>query len=321
MEALRGQGLECGIVLKPENIYYLTGYYPTAKAALMLMEDPQLIVTKMDASLAETTEVEYLAVEKVYEALPLKGERIGVEKEHLSLEFYEKYLRGKELHDMGFIEKMRRVKDDDEIRLIKKAVRITRKAILEAMDDLAGKKEREIAAQTEYMIRRRAALAFDAIVASGGNSSVPHHTPGDRVVQEGDVVILDAGARVEHYNADMTRTRVPDDGPVYEAAIDAQRAAVKECRAGNELKNADRAARDVLREYGYEELFIHSTGHGVGLEVHEYPRLTKDAAGKFQEGMVVTVEPGIYGKYGVRIEDLVLVKKRPVILSRRWRQK
>lgn len=321
MGALSRLGLECGIVLKPENIFYLTGYYPTARAALVLRDDPLLIVSKMDARLAEDARVEYLAVEKVYEKIPLKGDKIGVEKEHLSLEFYEKYLRGKELHNMGFIERMRRTKDEGEVRLIRRAARITEDAILETMDEMAGRKEREIAALAEYRIRRRAELAFDAIVAAGENSAVPHHAPGDRVVREGEVVILDAGARVERYNADLTRTLVPDGDPMFEAALEAQRAAVRECRAGNELRNADRAAREVLREYGYEELFVHSTGHGVGLEVHEYPRLTKDAKGKFQEGMVVTVEPGIYGDYGIRIEDLVLVKKRPVFLSRGWRQK
>ena len=317
VEVLDSLDLRCGIVFKPEHIYYLTGYYPTTRAALVLNEHPLLLVSKMDARLAEKTGMEYRAVDKVYEELPLDSKIIGVEKKYVSLEFYEKYLKGKKVHDLRFIEEMRRNKDREEIRLIRKAAEITEDVLREVPGNMAGKKEREVAAEAEYMIRKRAELAFNAIVAAGENSAVPHHTPGNRRIKKEDPVIIDLGARVEHYNADLTRTHVSGDGDeLYEATREAQRAAIKECFAGNKIRNADQAARNVLREYGYEDLFIHSTGHGVGLEVHEYPRLTKDSEGEFEEGMVVTVEPGVYREYGIRIEDLVLVKKRPVLLSR-----
>lgn len=315
--ALGGLDIECGIVFKPEHIYYLTGYYPTAKAALVLRDNPLLLVSKMDARLAEAAGIEYRAIDRLHGALPLQAEKIGVEKKYVSLEFYEKYLKGKKVLDLGFIEKMRRVKDKDEIRRIRKASRITRDVIKKISEDMVGKKERELAAEAEYMIRLQGELAFNAIVASGENSAVPHHTPGSRRIRSEDAVIIDIGARVEYYNADLTRTFVSQDtDELYEATREAQRAAIRECFAGNEIRKADRAARSVLREYGYEEFFLHSTGHGVGLEVHEYPQLSKDAKGEFEKDMVITVEPGVYREYGIRVEDLVLVKKRPVLLSR-----
>jgi Xaa-Pro dipeptidase len=265
----------------------------------------------MDALLAEKTGVEYRAVDKVDEELPLNSRIIGVEKKYVSLEFYEKYLKGKKVQDLRFIEEMRRNKDREEIRLIRKAARITEDVLREVPGDMVGKKEREVAAEAEYMIRKRAELAFSAIVAAGENSAVPHHTPGNRRIKKKDPVIIDLGARVEHYNADLTRTHVSNDGDeLYEATREAQKAAIKECLAGNKIRNADQAARNVLREYGYEDLFIHSTGHGVGLDIHEMPYISKRSTTVVEDGMVFTIEPGVYfpGEFGIRIEDMVVMR-------------
>jgi Xaa-Pro dipeptidase len=316
LDALRELGLGCGLVVKPENIYYLTGFYPTTKAALVLKEEPLLLVSRMDSRLAEEAEVEYLAVEKIEAELDLEYDRIGIEKNFIPIEFYEKHLKGKEVHDLSFIEEMRKHKEREEITRIKKAARIAQEVMKGIAGEMLEKTERELAALAEYRIKEKARLAFDAIVASGVNSAVPHHTPGDKKIT-GEVVILDMGAQVEHYNSDVTRTYFFDEEPeLYSVALEAQKAAVKECFAGNEVRKPDLAAREVLREYGCEEYFLHSSGHGIGLEVHEPPRLTRDAEERFEEGMVVTVEPGIYKEYGIRIEDMVLVKKRPVLLTK-----
>lgn len=317
LDAMKEHGLECGIVLKPENIYYLANFYPTAMAALLLKEEPLLIVSKMDSGLAEAAKVEFKAVEKFEAEFNLEYDKIGVEKKYASIEFYEKHLKGKEVHNLEFIEEMRKYKEKEEIKKMKRAARITEEVMKSAADELIGKKERDVAALAEYKIKEKAELAFDAIVAAGENSAVPHHTPGDKKIRARDVVILDMGAQVEHYNADVTRTFCLGSEPeLYSIALEAQKAAIQECYAGNEVRNADLAAREVLREYGWEEYFLHSTGHGIGLEVHEPPRLTKDAKGRFEKDMVVTVEPGIYKEYGVRIEDMVLVRKRPVLLTK-----
>lgn len=316
LDKLGGAELECGIVLKPENIYYLTGFYPTTMAALLLREEPLLLVSKMDQRLAEAAIVEFKAVEKFEPEFNLNYGKIGVEKKYAPIEFYEKHLRGKEVHELGFIEDMRKHKDEKEIRKMKKAARITEGAIKSVAEEMRGKKEKELAALAECRIKEKAKLAFDAIVAAGENSAIPHHTPGDKKIGS-EVVILDMGARVEHYNSDITRTFcLKGEAELYPITLEAQRAAIRECRAGNEIKNADLAAREVLREYGCEEYFLHSTGHGLGLEVHEPPRLTKDSEGVFEEGMVVTVEPGIYKDYGVRIEDMVLVGKKAKLLTK-----
>lgn len=314
LEALGERNLGCGLVVKPENIYYLTGFYPTAEAILLLREEPLLLVSRMDSRLAEAAGVEYKAVEKIEAELDLGYDRIGVEKDFISLEFYEKHLGGKEVQDLGFIQDMRRRKEKEEIKRMKEAARITLEVMGGIAEEMHGKTERELAALAEYRIKKKARPAFDVIVAAGRNSAVPHHPPGDEKIR--GAVLLDMGAQVEHYNSDVTRTYFSEGEPeLYSIVLEAQRAAVRECFAGNEVRKADLAAREVLREYGCEEYLLHSIGHGIGLEVHEPPRLVRDAEECFEEGMVVTVEPGVYREYGVRIEDMVLVKKRPVLLT------
>ncbi len=316
LEALVKRGLRCGIALNPANIYYLTGFYPTTTCALLIKEDPFLLGYKMDAALAENANVEFKAVEKMSRELKnLRHKKIGIEKNYMSLEFYERNLKNKKIKKFNFLEEMRMIKEKKEIGQIKKAIEVAEKAIAEV--DLRTT-EREAAASVEYAIRKRALSAFDAIIASGRNSAIPHHSPTDMKIKS--PVIVDAGARVEHYNSDITRTFAHEDSGesamIYEAVREAQKKAIGECYAGNEIRAADMAARKVLREYGFEKDFLHSTGHGIGLEVHEAPRLSKDAKGVFKEGMVVTVEPGVYRNVGVRIEDVVYVGKRPRVLSR-----
>jgi len=317
LDKLSEKVLEYGIVLKPENIYYLTGFFPTTKAALLLKEEPLLLVSKMDQRFAETSTVEFKAVEKFEVEFNLKCSKIGVEKKFVSIEFYEKHLKGKEVHDLGFIEEMRKHKEKGEIKKMKRAARITEEVMKSVAGELVGKEEREIASLAEFKIKEKAELAFNAIVAAEENSAIPHYTPGDKKINAGEVVIIDMGAQAEHYNADVTRTLCLGNEPeFYPIVLEAQRVAIKECYAGNEMKNADLAAREVLREYGCEEYFLHSTGHGIGLEVHEPPRLYKEATGRFEEGMVITVEPGIYKDYGIRIEDMVLVGKKAKLLTK-----
>jgi Xaa-Pro dipeptidase len=311
------KGIECGIVLKPENIFYLTDFFPSTTSVLLLKPDPLLLLSKMDSTRIEGLEVEFKVVERFKEELKaLKYKMIGVEKEYISLDFYEKYLKGKKIKDLN-IEKMRSVKDDEEVENIKKAIRIA-EGVLEEVA-LEGKTEKEVATALEYKIREKADTAFDAIVASGRNSSIPHHKPTGRRIRRGDAVVIDIGARFNHYNCDISRTFSLEAGrefnEVYEAVLQAQEAGIAECYEGNKIKEADDAVRGVLREYGLEDSSLHSSGHGVGLEVHEEPRIGEDAKGKFKKGMVVTLEPGIYKDFGVRIEDMVLVGRKPKILT------
>jgi Xaa-Pro aminopeptidase len=166
------------------------------------------------------------------------------------------------------------------------------------------------------------ALAFETIMASGPNSAIPHHRPTDRVVEAGDLVKIDFGARVDGYHADCTRTFVvgpPSDwqSEIHAAVQASQAAGVEALRAGVPVAEVDQAARAVLEEAGWLKYFTTGLGHGVGLEIHEDPYVGARTAGKLSAGTTLTVEPGIYlpGRGGVRIEDTVLVEETPRVLT------
>jgi Xaa-Pro aminopeptidase len=319
IEEVKRRRVGTGIVLKPQNIYYLTGFYPTAFAVLLLRAEPSLLVSPMDEGLASRSEVEVEVVRNFRRRLRrIGGRRVGVEKGYASLEFWERYLRGKQVVSLGFIEEMRMVKDREELRRIRASARVAEKVMgeVEALLESAGD-ERELAARAEYLLRREAGSAFDVIIASGENSSIPHHTPAGRLDLR--CVIVDLGAKVEHYASDITRTFSLAESrafsELYEAVLEAQRAAIERCVAGSTAGDVDRAAREVLREYRLERYLLHSTGHGIGLEVHEAPRLSRQSREVLREGMVVTVEPGVYRELGVRVEDMVLIGKRPKLIT------
>jgi len=216
----------------------------------------------------------------------------------------------------GLVEKLRRHKEDAEIVAIAEAARIA-DDVYEAVlaQGLAGRTEREVAAANAAAIRERGAEpSFPAIVAGGPNGALPHAEPGDRKIAAGDLVVWDMGAQVDGYASDCTRTfavgEISDAArDAYELVRAAQAAGLEAIRPGVSGKDADEAARAVIRDGGHEEHFGHGLGHGVGLEVHEAPRLGTTSEDTLELGDVVTVEPGVYipGEFGVRIEDLVVV--------------
>ena len=224
---------------------------------------------------------------------------------------------GDELDD--WLEALRLIKSPDELRRIREAQALTAYGFEKILDYIRpGRTEREIALELEFLIRRQGAegIAFDFIVVSGANSSLPHGVPSDKAVEPGDFVTMDFGAVVDGWHSDMTRTvavgSVTDEQRrVYETVLRAQETALGTLRAGLSCRAGDAAARDVIREAGYGDCFGHSTGHGVGVEIHEEPRLSPAApeGELLQPGSVVTVEPGIYlsGKFGVRIEDMAAI--------------
>lgn len=217
----------------------------------------------------------------------------------------------------GLIESLREVKESAEIARAEAAAGIADAALAEVVPMLrAGATEVEVAVALESAMRRLGAEepAFDTIVASGPNSAVPHHRPTGRVIEQGDLVVIDMGATVDGYRSDMTRTFVigePSDtaGRLLEVVAAAQAAGVEEVVAGRPCRDVDAAARRVVAEAGWAEAFVHPTGHGVGLEIHERLRLAATSDDTLAVGHVVTVEPGVYlpGFGGVRIEDTVEV--------------
>jgi Xaa-Pro aminopeptidase len=253
--------------------------------------------------------------------------RIGIEAEHVSWATQSRVRSGLRAHRKSnyrvvptheVVEQFRIRKDAEEIRQIRRAVQLASSVFPSVLQVIhSGTTENEVAAELDHLARRAGAekMSFETIVASGVNSALPHARPGSTRIRRG-FVVLDYGVILSGYCSDMTRTvRV---GPTnekarqtYAAVLEAQLAAIAAVRAGVEARTVDDAARTVLRKHKQEKYFTHSLGHGVGIEIHESPRLAKGQTQKLESGMVITIEPGVYipGSGGVRIEDMVLVTK------------
>jgi Xaa-Pro aminopeptidase len=219
------------------------------------------------------------------------------------------------------VEHLRAVKEQEEIDKIKVAVKIAEEAFLETKHFVReGISEKTIARALENEIKKYSdTLPFPVIVASGANSSMPHWRNSDKTLNYGDFVIIDWGAEYEGYFSDMTRTFIIGKADnkkkeIYEIVNKARQEAIMACKAGMLAKDIDHAARNLIKQSGYEENFGHATGHGVGLDVHEFPKINHQSEEIIEPGMVFTVEPGIYmeGFGGVRIEDMVVVKGNSV---------
>lgn len=213
---------------------------------------------------------------------------------------------------------LRRVKRPDEIARIRAASALAEGVLADLLGDLRpGVTESELAARFEYEFRVRGAsgASFEPIALFGARSSLPHGAPGGRALQSGDIVLLDFGCRLDGYCSDLTRTYAFGTMPppwfeeVYELVLAAQCAALEAVRPGMTCRDLDAVARDLIREAGHAERFGHGLGHGVGIEIHESPRLNPDSQTVLEPGMVVTIEPGVYlpERGGVRIEDLIVV--------------
>jgi Xaa-Pro aminopeptidase len=215
------------------------------------------------------------------------------------------------------VEVLRRVKDPAEVARIRAACAIADDALREVLPQLhENPTEREFALGLEIAMRRRGASgnSFDPIVAAGPNGAKPHARPSDRPIGHHELVVVDFGCIVDGYCSDMTRTvSVGDPGPearrVWDVVTESQRAGRDHVRAGVSCADVDRASREVIEAAGWGDAFVHGTGHGVGLEIHEAPRVAKTVGDTLERGFVVTVEPGVYlpGVGGVRIEDTVVV--------------
>lgn len=214
---------------------------------------------------------------------------------------------------------MRIIKTDEEIACITKAQRIAEAAFTKLLSNMrVGQTEKQIAAYLEFFMLELGSdgKSFDTIAASGVNSACPHAVPTDKPVKEGDFLTLDFGATYKGYHSDMTRTVVfgkPTDEMknIYNAVWGANSDAIKAVRADISCKLVDNVARSTLDAWGYEQYFTHGLGHGVGLEIHEAPNVSSRSGTTLKEGMIITIEPGVYipGKYGVRIEDMCVVTK------------
>ncbi len=251
--------------------------------------------------------------------------RLSIEAEHMTVAtrrlLARELGRGVKLIDTtNTVENLRLVKDRDEIRLIRKAVDLGSKLLPIVCEALTpGAREISAAARLEFAAREQGAeaMSFETIVASGARSALPHGVASAARLPRKGFVVLDYGVILEGYCSDMTRTvcmgrATSEQRRVYNAVLEAQLAAIAAVAPGRTAGEVDEAARSVLKRAGLGQYFIHSTGHGVGLEIHESPRVAARQTDLLQPGMVITIEPGVYigGKFGVRIEDMVLVTER-----------
>jgi Xaa-Pro aminopeptidase len=325
-------------ISQPENRRYLSGFDGSAGF---------LVITSQDTILA--TDFRYVAQAKSqapeYEIFPITNDigdwfprlvaelgikRLGFEIGHLTFALHRQLSdilnKGKSQLRLapvdGMVESLRAIKEPEEIELITKAAEITDAAMEYIRDKIRpGVTEKEIAWEIERFMREKDSepLPFDVIVGSGPNSAFPHAQPSARAIQKAEPIVIDIGAKVGGYGSDLSRTiclGTPDDtfNKIYDTVLGAQLGAMAIIKPGMSGGEADQLARVIIGEGGYGEAFGHGLGHGVGLAPHELPRLGPNSLEKLVDGMVFTIEPGIYveGWGGVRIEDLVVMEKGKV---------
>jgi Xaa-Pro aminopeptidase len=329
---LEGEGVHGLLVTQPTNVRYLTGFSGTNGQVLVTPGDAVFFsdgrYRARAAQIVEAAEVD-IYPDRLTDALPSHLERTGIQKlgvEGTTMTLVQHddltgRLDGIELvATKNIVEDLRRVKEPAEVALIRDAVRIGDETFEWIRDRIAsGMQERELALELEVRMRRSGAdeVAFPPIVASGDLSAHIHHTAGDRAFEDGDLLVLDFGCRVDGYCSDLTRTVVlgrarAEQRALYELVLRTQSAGIDAVAGGVRGADVDAEARRIVDDAGHKDDFGHGLGHGVGLDVHEAPRLHWASEDVLRAGDVVTVEPGVYsiGSGGIRIEDCVLVSEQ-----------
>jgi len=316
-------GISCRdawLLVTPRRTYYLTdGRY--------LEEIRQMLPSGISAR-----KISGGFIRTVFQILSRKGSiRLGFDEHHFTVAQFRDMTQTcpSAIHMTarnGSVAAMRRIKTAEEVDVIRKCLKINLAAYRYLKRVIRpGMTEREIFFKVERFVRsREARFSFLPIIASGPNSSRPHSRIGTRVFQRKEVLLVDMGVQLQGYKSDLTRIFVFDKisplvARTYRAVAEAQEAAIREIRPGEEVARIDVAARKSLKAKKLDQFFVHATGHGVGLDIHESPRLSVKSSEILQPGMVITVEPGVYfpGKFGIRIEDMVLVNDNGCeILSR-----
>lgn len=310
------------------NVRWLTGF-TGSNAAVLVTSDALVLFTDgryadqapaqlADAAVAAEIEIGTDVVAAIGRAA-VDGARLGLEADHATWQTQQRLVAdGRTLVPVvGELVELRSCKDAGEVARIRAAAAIADATLAEVAPTMAdGPTERDLALALDSGMRARGATgaAYETIVASGPNGALPHARPTDRVISVGDLIVIDVGALVDGYRSDMTRTFVigeptPDQHRQLEVVRESQAAGSAAVAAGVAAQDVDGACRAVIADAGWEDRFTHGTGHGVGLDIHEQPRLNRVSNDTLQSGQLVTVEPGVYlpGEGGVRWEDLLLV--------------
>lgn len=322
---------DCAVIVSDINRRYFTGMKSSAGVLLCFRDMAYLIIDFRYIEKAKecVKDCEVILQGALYNQISQLMKKhnahiIAVESDEMTLSMLNSFRKG--LEGMSFdttdklskaIYDMRSVKSAEDIEKMKDAQKITDDAFTHILDFIrVGRTEREISLELDYFMLRNGAeaLSFDTIALTGSNTSMPHGVPSDCIVADGSFVLMDFGAVCDGYHSDMTRTVCVGNPSeemqkVYNIVLDAQLTALKTVYAGITGKNLDKSARRIIEDAGYADAFGHSLGHGVGMEIHEYPNASSKSEKNLPENSVVTIEPGIYipQKFGVRIEDMVVV--------------
>lgn len=329
---INGKLVDAAIITSEKNRFYLTGF-PSTDGIVVVTREQSYFLTDFRYAEAAERQIHSCNVvmyqrpgESLKEILIRHGVRVVLlENEKLTLGDARRFENMLALTGTYAVEdttldnilcSLRMIKTPDEIQKIKNSQKITDDAFQFILPKIkAGVTEREIALEIEFFMRRQGAdgVAFDLIVVSGKNGSLCHGVPSSKMIEDGDFVTMDIGALLDGYHSDMTRTVAvghvsEEQRNVYDTVLKAQLAAISAVKPGVICSDVDTVAREII-EKNYRSTFGHSTGHGVGVEIHEWPRFAQGCRILAKPGMVVTVEPGIYlaDKFGVRIEDMVAV--------------
>jgi len=325
---MKAQHIDGLLVMSPINRRYITGFTGTAGAAL-ITEDAAIFMTDFryteqakkqakDFTVIEHTEA--IKVEIAKQIKQLHIERLGFEEDYVTFGAYQQYEQSfftQLVPVANLIESLRMIKTKEELQILRDAAQIADAAFEHILTYIKpGVKEIDVANELEFFMRKQGATAssFDTIVASGYRSALPHGVASEKEIATGELVTMDFGAIYKGYCSDITRTiavgNINDElNNMYHIVLEAQKRGVSGIKAGMTGKDADQITRDYIESKGYGEYFGHSTGHGIGLEVHENPRLAATSTDILEKNMVVTVEPGIYVSNvgGCRIEDDIII--------------
>ncbi len=330
------QGIPAFLITHPINRKYMTGFTGSSGIALVTQEKAVLFTdfrymtqAPQQAQYFEVIEHQQNVIHSILSTLhqwDIKS--LGFEEQHVTYKEYSSYskqLVGIELHSTHqIVEMIRQIKDDFELRILQEAADLADQTFTHILNYIKpGVSERKIALELEFFMRNHGATSssFEIIVASGERSALPHGTASERILQNNEFVKLDFGAYYKGYCSDLTRTIVlgrpqAKHQEIYNIVLEAQQHALECIRPGMTGREADALTRDVIKRYGYNDYFGHGTGHGIGMEIHEEPRLSIKSETELMPGMTVTVEPGIYlpSFGGVRIEDDIVITEKGVKL-------
>ncbi|MDR3063434.1 MAG: aminopeptidase P family protein [Methanobrevibacter sp.] len=336
LQKIHESGYDGMLLYDIKNIQYVSNYKPTSIAFCILKENPVIFTSKMDMENAKnTSEItlkEYESITQVIKSIKSEDGKNSTKNDitsslliegSLAFNIYDKFKQDFKIKQSDILEKERMIKTKEEIDRIKTACDISHKALLDL--DILKKQEEgfsELMASYELgrLIRENGGSeeSFNTIIATGKKTSLPHSSPSKENMKQ--PILVDWGCKYMDYCSDTSRTYTytEKEAEIEAIVLEAYNTAIKSVKPGKKLCEIDKVARDIITDYGYGNNFIHSTGHGLGLDIHEKPNVSKNDQTILEKDMIITIEPGIYleGKFGIRIEDTVHVQNKGKVLGK-----